>query len=136
MPETHNFQAPEQQLVTAGGETYSYTPFTVRMPNGPKVKQVLTNQYPSNTIDSAGNDTDINLIMERFSRTGILPEATQQPQYGDVVDLQGDLTEIHQRAREALDIAQKFATAWKPREEIQIDPTTPSTEPLQSSPPA
>lgn len=44
--------------------------------------------------DSFGNDTDVNKIVARFARTGIMPQATQEPQYGDVTALQGDLTEI------------------------------------------
>lgn len=110
--ETHDFQKPITALVTQGGEVYTYNQSTVRMPNGPRIRQVMDNPYPSNTIDSAGNDTDVNIIMARFERTGILPPATVEPVYADVVDLQGDLTEISQRAAEALAIANKFAETW------------------------
>lgn len=106
---------PISVLVSAEGQVP--TPGRARMPLGPRVAQIMENPYPSNTIDSAGNDTDVNVIMARFDRTGILPEPTQQPNYADVVDLQGDLTEIHQRSQEALEIARKFAETWKPREE-------------------
>lgn len=41
-----------------------------------------------------GNDTDINRIMERFTRTGILPGETRQGQYADVTALQGDPQDI------------------------------------------
>lgn len=117
------YQMPTSQLITEGGQTYEYSQFTVRMPNGPRVKQVLHNPYPSNTSDAAGNDTDINVIMARFERTGILPPNTEQPIYDDVTELQGDLTEIHQRSREALDIANKFAETWKPKEPVTDTPT-------------
>lgn len=110
--EPYVYKMPTTLLVTQTGEPYNYNQSTVRLPNGPRVRQVLENPYPSETIDSAGNDTDINVIMSRFERTGILPPATVEPQYADVVDLQGDLTEINQRSQEALAIANRFAESW------------------------
>jgi len=50
---------------------------------------------------TSGNDTDVNSIMARFTRTGQLPPATSEPQYADVTALQEDLTEILERGREA-----------------------------------
>lgn len=55
----------------------------------------------SRTQAGNGNDTDVNRIMERFTRTGILPQPTQQPQYADVTDLQQDLQEILRKGDEA-----------------------------------
>lgn len=125
---------PGVLLVLPDGQPYEYTQSTVRMPNGPRVREIVINDEPSNTQDSFGNDTDINTIMARFERTGILPPNTAEPQYADVVDLQGDLTEIHQRSMEAISIADKFAQAWKPKEP---DPElTPTAEFPDTSPPA
>lgn len=129
--------APTVTLVTQGGELYEYDQFTVRQPYGPRVRQVMHNPYPSLAVDSAGNDTDINIIMSRFERTGILPPATTEPQYADVVDLQGDLTELHAKAHSALEIANKFAEAWKPpqpAEESKPTTTTSIIEPPASTP--
>ena len=54
------------------------------------------------TVKDAGNDTDINHIVARFKRTGEMPVGHgTPPQYGDVTALQGDLTEIIQKGREA-----------------------------------
>jgi len=141
MPEHHNFKAPQSTLITEGGEAYTYNYSTVRMPNGPRVRQVMNNPYPSETIDSAGNDTDINVIMQRFERTGILPPATVEPRYEDVVELQGDLTELYQKSREALEIANRFAESWtKDQEEkaaaAAAAPLTPSTESPAPIPPS
>ncbi|AXL14438.1 internal scaffolding protein [Microviridae sp.] len=63
------------------------------------------NRYPqinggeSRTDTSFGNDTDINKIVERFARTGTLPEGPSvQPHFGDVTEMQGDLTELLQKS--------------------------------------
>jgi len=53
------------------------------------------------TDDSHGNDTDVNNIIARFARTGGLPPNPNQPYYGDVSSLQGDLTDIIEKGREA-----------------------------------
>lgn len=117
-------QRPHTTLITEGGEAYSFNQYTVRMPNGPRVKESINNPYPSNTSDAAGNDTDVNVIMARFERTGILPDATTPPVYDDVTSLQGDLTEIHIRTMEAMEIAEKFKKAWKPPEPVEPVPVT------------
>lgn len=71
----------------------------------------------SMTDTSFGNDTDINKIVERFSRTGSLPEGpSQQPYYGDVTHLQDDLTSLLERtaqAREVLNELEQKANAAK-----------------------
>lgn len=50
---------------------------------------------------SMGNDTDVNNIVARFARTGQLPANPNPPQYADVSGLQGDLTEMLQRGKDA-----------------------------------
>lgn len=58
----------------------------------------------SATDQSFGNDTDVNRIVARFARTGILPDANSaQAQYCDVTNLQADLTELIEKGREAMD---------------------------------
>lgn len=56
----------------------------------------------SATDRSHGNQTDVNAIVERFKRTGILPPPTKQGQYMDCTGLQGDLTELINKSREAI----------------------------------
>lgn len=60
----------------------------------------LTGQE-SKTDRSAGNDTDVNHIVARFQRTGIMPEPKGEAQYADVSALQGELTEILARGEAA-----------------------------------
>lgn len=131
-----HLQQPIQLLITEGGEAYNYNYQTVRMPNGPRVRQILENPYPSVTVDSAGNDTDINTIMSRFERTGILPPPIAEPQYADVVELQGDLTELHAKAHEALEIANRFAETWTQHqaEKQAAEAATQSAAPPDSTP--
>lgn len=62
------------------------------------------------TDTSFGNDTDINKIVERFARTGRMPDGpTQQPYYGDVTHMQDDLSVL----------LQKTETGRKALEELQ-----------------
>ena len=70
------------------------------------------------TDTSFGNDTDINNIVERFARTGKLPEGPSvQPVFEDVTALQGDLTGLLKRTEDArkelarLEAEQKQAAA-------------------------
>ena len=82
------------------------TPYT-------RVRQVAGIPSDSKTVKDAGNDTDVNNIVARFARTGELPPATREPQYGDVTAMQGDLTEIiakGQAAQKALDDLQLAKT--------------------------
>ena len=56
----------------------------------------------SKTDTSFGNETNINKIIARFSRTGILPaDQGREPQYADVTHLQKDLTEVIAEGRAA-----------------------------------
>ncbi len=52
------------------------------------------------TDQSQGNDTDVNNIVARFARTGEIPPG-KPGQYADVTGLQGDLTEMIERGKEA-----------------------------------
>jgi len=56
----------------------------------------------SKTDTSFGNETNINKIIARFSRTGIIPtDQGREPQYADVTHLQKDLTEVISEGRAA-----------------------------------
>lgn len=50
---------------------------------------------------SHGNDTDVNKIVARFSRTGVLPGNPEAAQYADVSNLQEDLTDLMERVKTA-----------------------------------
>lgn len=52
------------------------------------------------THQSHAESCDINTIIRQFDRTGLLPPATKQPQYGDVSELNRDLTELIAEADE------------------------------------
>lgn len=49
----------------------------------------------SKTRQSEKASSDVNAIVERFARTGVLPPNTKQPIYDDVTGLQGDLTDAY-----------------------------------------
>lgn len=83
------------------------------------------NNEPSATDTSHGNETDINRIMERFDRDGILPPMQGEPVYMDVTDLQGDLTEMYNEAQETLQTARDFVSTWNP----DAKPTEPTNAP-------
>lgn len=60
------------------------------------------------TDTSFGNDTDINNIVARFARTGQMPPPQKEPKYADVTGLQGDLTEMLQKGKEATEAYKKL----------------------------
>ena len=67
--------------------------------------------------DSSGNDTDVNRIVERYQRTGKMPEGPSVPPvYMDVTDMQGDLTEIIEKGKEA----QKTLTELKNADQAKV----------------
>lgn len=51
--------------------------------------------------------TDVNRIIAQYHRTGKLPEPRCKPVYGDVSQLQGDLTERLQWANSQIEMANK-----------------------------
>lgn len=64
-----------------------------------------------------GEQTNINEIVKRFQRTGFMPPQ-REPIYADVTGLQGDLTELIERSRETIRIAEEFASNWKPSDPV------------------
>lgn len=85
----------------------------------------LFNDEPSRTQQSHFDQTDVNAIVKRFERTGVLPEGRGIPQYGDVTGLQGEFTDLINRSRAQQTEAQAFIDGWKP----------PESAPAQQSPP-
>lgn len=75
----------------------------------------------SKTIQDVGNDTNINNIVARFARTGIMPPGnTAEPNYGDFTKLQGDLTEIIEKGRKAEKEYQKLQLQHEKAEEKRL----------------
>lgn len=70
-------------------------------------RQITFNEMESKTDTSQGNSTDVNVIVERFARTGMLPPTTlpggREPQFADVTGLQKDLTTLIEDGKSALD---------------------------------
>lgn len=80
----------------------------------------------SMTHQSHKNQCDVNAIVKRFDRTGELPPPTRPPQYADVSELQGDLTERINLSREVLDTAgraldEKRQAEKEAKRQAQID---------------
>lgn len=75
------------------------------------------------TDRSGGNDTDVNKIVARFSRTGHLPPSNREPQYCDVTSLQGDLTDKLEAGRKAAEELRELQAKAKKeaRERIKAD---------------
>jgi len=60
------------------------------------------------TDRSFGNDTDINHIVERFARTGTMPEQPETLPFEDVTELQGDLTDLLDKAQKGIDAVEQL----------------------------
>ena len=81
----------------------------LKRPTGPYIRKpwerhrvVTVTEGDSKTDTSFGNETNINNIISRFARTGILPgSGDKQPQYEDVTHLQVGLTQLINDGNEA-----------------------------------
>jgi phage internal scaffolding protein len=49
----------------------------------------------SKTIQSQANDTDINVIMRKYAQTGLLPNVTNPPTYGDFEGVEDYQSALH-----------------------------------------
>lgn len=56
-----------------------------------KARARTVNNDPTMTEQSQARDTDINVIVGRFLKTGMAPGAPQEPQFGDFSNLPTDL---------------------------------------------
>lgn len=59
-------------------------------------------------------ETDVNAIVERYARTGLLPLQTREGIYADVTKLQGDLTERYLWSMERLEEIRTRAAQEEP----------------------
>lgn len=59
-----------------------------RTMSSPPVRCALVTPGPSMTKQSHKDDCDVNIIVARFVKTGVLPEDSRVPQYGDVSSLE------------------------------------------------
>ena len=66
----------------------------------------------SRTQQADKDQTDINNIVNRYARTGNLPPQ-RQGVYADVTALQGELTELHERSKAALQTFDEFERQHK-----------------------
>ena len=82
----------------------------------------------SRTVTSLGNDTDVNNIMERFSRTGQMPPSTRQGVYADVSNVTdlSDTMIAGQNAREEIEAAQQEAPVNESVEDAPVSPEIPA----------
>ncbi len=94
----------------------------------------VVNNDPSTVVDTELEFSDINHVIERFYRTGQLPEATKQPQYGDVTGYQGDLTERYAAATETQQIAQEYADQHHKEQQVKQNQDERSTDIVESQP--
>ena len=92
----------------------------------------------SMTDASHGNDTDVNNIIARFDRTGLLPPNHGHGQYADVSGLQDDLTVVIKRGKEAMDELQEIQKRAKEAQnqnakQDNASPSETTSEPPQES---
>ncbi|AXH73079.1 MAG: internal scaffolding protein [Microviridae sp.] len=124
--------AQTQNADSAGtGEIEAVTSYYQRPRNHlQRLKVQTVNTEPSMTDTSHGNDTDVNKIVARFERTGVLPQPTEEPQYGDCTPFARDLTELLNEAEDIQARATDFIEKWSPPE------VPPDLIPTPPEPPA
>jgi len=91
----------------------------------------------SKTHQAHAESCDVNNIISRYERTGVLPPARSVPQYADVTGLQGDLTDLHARAQDTIQTADSYVAgvqkkARKAVKEVQQDLPIPEPVPAPS----
>lgn len=88
-----------------------------------RMRYIVVNHEPSMTQQSHYDQTDVNAIVERFKRTGYMPQGrSQQAQYADVTAYQRDLTDMYNESVAVMDRAMAFAQGWIPPEERPVPP--------------
>lgn len=76
---------------------------------------------------------DVNAIMARFQRTGVLPEGRGEGQFGDVTELQADLTAAIEKSRQVIaDAKLRVAEANKKRADAYAKQLADDLEELKS----
>ena len=105
----------EQRYVQSTDEKPASAPKIQRWFNAPRVQTPVAKESMTDT--SFGNDTDINKIVERFARTGSLPEGPSiAPVYQDVTAMQGDLTDLIAQQKDAME---KLAAIQKEQADLE-----------------
>lgn len=64
-----------------------------------KAKAIYVNSEPTLTDQGAARDTDINVIVKRFARTGMAPAPATSPLYNDWTTMPVDLRGMIEMAR-------------------------------------
>ena len=95
-------------------------------------RQVHAVKGESVTDTSFGNETDINLIVEKFARTGDLPQARGAAIYDDVTNLQGDLTVMLERTSDARKSLAEMQETQAKRHKEQLDKDAKELEELRN----
>lgn len=102
-----------------------------------RVRTFAVMEGESMTHQSHRDSSDINNIIRQFDRSGVLPPATRPAQYGDVSDLNRDLTELieigHRGMKELQRVsAEKMkAKSEAPASHVEATPS-PSPSPADS----
>lgn len=69
---------------------------------------------PSMTQQSHKDSVDINKIIARYDRTGVLPPSRANPMYGDVTAFAKPFQEALDASGITIDQARDFANNWSP----------------------
>lgn len=85
-----------------------------------KARAAYFETQPSKTDQSQANDTDINVIMKRYTVTGVAPGAATGPQYQDFTELPQDLRGLIEQTRSIKHLRGTLPDALrdKPMEEL------------------
>lgn len=89
----------------------------------------------SRTQQSHKKSCDINHIIDRYDKTGQLPNPVRQGMYGDVSMLNGYLGEVLENAENTVNTANEFLSEYAKKAEETTPPTTdqPASESAQAS---
>lgn len=109
---------------------YGKKPSLPVRPPWARVRFQTVNEEPSMTQQSHFDQTDVNAIVARFERTGVMPPPMRPGQYADVTGLQGDFTEILNRSEKMILDAQAFAATWKEPAPEEPPELTPAANPV------
>lgn len=85
------------------------------------------------TVQSHKDLTDINNIVARYQRTGYIPPARIEPQYGDVSELNKPLVELSLQAEDVIARTDDFMSTYKPADSAPADPAP--ADPAPAEPP-
>ncbi|UDN67526.1 internal scaffolding protein [robinz microvirus RP_38] len=80
----------------------------VRHPYDYNHRVKVTFKNPSLTHQSFAESADVNYIISRFDRTGLLESSDSEQQYADVTGLQIDLTESYNDSLQKIEAVKKY----------------------------